>query len=121
MGNSSNNILELPDKSIFNMFEGKGAFTDNKGNVGDFSSRGVRQTNNKGTLIKLTALLIFKTVDGAQMWGYPKRIKTDLLAGAGYFDIFYSSGRLKFLEGKRCQYGLTNTQNDAFVMEGFCK
>ena len=31
------------------MFEGKGAFTDNKGNVGDFSSRGVRQTNNKGT------------------------------------------------------------------------
>ena len=55
------------------------------------------------------------------MWGYPKRIKTDLLAGAGYFDIFYSSGKLKFLEGKRCQYGLTNTQNDAFVMEGFCK
>ena len=121
MGNSSNNILKLPDKSIFNMFEGKGAFTDNKGNVGDFSSRGVRQTNNKGILIKLTALLIFKTVDGSQMWGYPKRIKTDLLAGAGYFDIFYSSGKLKPLEGKRCQYGLTNTKNDAFVMEGFCK
>ena len=33
MGNSiKNDILELPNKSKFNIFEGKGAFTDNRGN-----------------------------------------------------------------------------------------
>ena len=37
MGNALNNsIIELPDKSIFNMFNSKGAFTDNQGNIGDF-------------------------------------------------------------------------------------
>ena len=40
MGNSiKNDITELPDKSIFNIFEGKGAFTDNDGNIGDFLVR----------------------------------------------------------------------------------
>ena len=49
MGNSiKNDILELPNKSKFNIFEGKGAFTDNRGNIGDFSSRGVRQTDEDG-------------------------------------------------------------------------
>ena len=59
MGNSiKNDILELPNKSKFNIFEGKGAFTDNRGNIGDFSSRGVRQTDENGVLVKLTAVLL---------------------------------------------------------------
>ena len=37
MGNTlKNSSIELPDKSIFNMFDSKGAFTDNQGNIGDF-------------------------------------------------------------------------------------
>ena len=37
MGNSiKNDILELPNKSKFNIFEGKGAFTDNRGNIETF-------------------------------------------------------------------------------------
>ena len=52
MGNSlKNKNIKLPDKSIFNMFESKGAFTDNQGNIGDFEGQGVRKTNNKGVLI----------------------------------------------------------------------
>ena len=122
MGNSlQNDIVKLPDKSIFNVFSGKGAFSDNKGNIGDFSSRGVRQTNNKGVLTKLTAVLIFKTTGGSEMWGSPTRAATDLLAGAGYFDVFSVKGNLKELLGKRCQYALTNTKNKSFIMQGFCK
>ena len=37
MGNNlKNSSVELPDKSIFNMFDSKGAFTDNQLNIGDF-------------------------------------------------------------------------------------
>ena len=122
MGNAiKNESLKLPNKSIFNMFEGKRAFTDNRGNIGDFSSRGVRQTDENGTLTKLTAILVFKTTDGSQMWAYPTRVKSDLLVGAGYFDVFYASGNLKKLSGKKCQYGLTVTEKNSFVMQGFCK
>ena len=122
MGNSiQNESIELPDKSVFNFFEGKAAFTDSDGNIGDFSSRGVRQTNSKGILTKLTALMVFETNDGSKMWCYPTREKSELQVGAGYFDIFYASGKFKKLVKKRCQYGLTVTKNKSFVMEGFCK
>lgn len=122
MGNSiKNDILELPNKSKFNIFEGKGAFTDNRGNIGDFSSRGVRQTDEEGILIKLTAVLVLKTNDGSEVWAYPTRVKSELQVGAGYFDIFHSSGNLKNLYGKKCQYGLTITRGKSFVMQGFCK
>ena len=37
MGNTlKNTSIKLPDKSIFNMFDSKCAFTDNQGNIGDF-------------------------------------------------------------------------------------
>ncbi len=122
MGNSiKNDILELPNKSKFNIFQGKGAFTDNRGNIGDFSSRGVRQTDEDGILTKLTAVLILKTNDGSQIWAYPTRVKSELQVGAGYFDIFHSTGNLKNLYGKKCQYGLTVTKEKSFVMQGFCK
>ena len=122
MGNSiKNDILELPNKSKFNIFEGKGAFTDNRGNIGDFSSRGVRQTDEEGVLIKLTAVLVLKTNDGSEIWAYPTRVKSELQVGAGYFNIFHSSGNLKNLYGKKCQYGLTITRDKSFVMQGFCK
>jgi|TARA_B000000532_G_C18845227_1_gene396916 hypothetical protein len=122
MGNSiKNDILELPNKSKFNIFEGKGAFTDNRGNIGDFSSRGVRQTDEEGVLIKLTAVLVLKTNDGSEIWAYPTRVKSELQVGAGYFDIFHSTGNLKNLYGKKCQYGLTVTRDKSFVMQGFCK
>ena len=122
MGNSiKNDILELPNKSKFNIFEGKGAFTDNKGNIGDFSSRGVRQTDENGVLVKLTAVLVLKTNDGSQIWAYPTRVKSELLVGAGYFEIFHSTGNLKNLYGKKCQYGLTVTREKSIVMQGFCK
>ena len=122
MGNSvKNDILVLPNKSKFNVFEGKGAFTDNRGNIGDFSSRGVRQTNEDGILTKLTAVLVLKTNDGSQVWAYPTRVKSELQVGAGYFEIFHSTGNLKNLYGKKCQYGLTVTKEKSFVMQGFCK
>ena len=122
MGNSiKNDILELPDKSKFNIFEGKGAFTDNRGNVGDFSSRGVRQTDKDDILIRLNAVLVFKTNEGSELWAYPTRIKSDLQVGAGYFDVFHSTGNLKNLFKKKCQYGLTVTKEKSFLMQGFCK
>ena len=122
MGNAlRNSYIELPDKSIFNMFESKGAFTDNRGNIGDFTAQGVRQTDNQGTLKKINALIILKTKNNSSLWGYPSRTESYLEVGAGYFDIFSASGDLKELLGKRCQYGLTVTNNKSFVMKGFCK
>ena len=41
---------------------------------------------------------------------YPTRVKSELQVGAGYFDIFHSTGNLKNLYGKKCQYGLTVTR-----------
>ena len=36
MGNTlKNSSVELPDKSIFNMFDSKGGFTNNHGNIRD--------------------------------------------------------------------------------------
>ena len=119
--NFKNSSIELPDKSIFNMFESKGAFTDSKGNFGDFEAQGVRKTNNKGVLINVNALIIFKIDNKSSMWAYPTRVESDLEVGAGYFDVFFASGNLKELLGKRCQYGLTVTKENSFVMQGFCK
>ena len=111
MGNNlKNSSVELPDKSIFNMFDSKGAFTDNKGNIGDFFGQGVRKTNNKGVLIDVNALLILKIDNKSSMWGFPTRVESDLEVGAGYFDVFSASGNLKELLGKRCQYGVTVTK-----------
>ena len=73
MGNNlKNSNIKLPDKSIFNMFESKGAFTDNKGNIGDFEAQGVRKTNNKGVLINVNALIIFKIDNKSSMWAFVK-------------------------------------------------
>ena len=116
-----NTSIELPDKSIFNMFDSKGAFTDNQGNIGDFFGQGVRKTNNKGILIDVNALVIFKIDNKSSMWGFPTRVESDLEVGAGYFDVFSASGNLKELLGKRCQYGLNVTKEKSFVMQGFCK
>ena len=122
MGNAlKNSSIELPDKSIFNMFDSKGAFTDNQGNIGDFFGQGVRKTNNKGILIDVNAIVIFKIDNKSSMWGFPTRVESDLEVGAGYFDVFSASGNLKELLGKRCQYGLTVTKERSFVMQGFCK
>ena len=122
MGNTlKNSSIELPDKSIFNMFDSKGAFTDNQGNIGDFFGQGVRKTNNKGMLIDVNAIVIFKIDNKSSMWGFPTRVESDLEVGAGYFDVFSASGNLKKLLGKRCQYGLTVTKENSFVMQGFCK
>ena len=122
MGNAlKNSSIELPDKSIFNMFDSKGAFTDNQGNIGDFFGQGVRKPNNKGILIDVNAIVIFKIDDKSSMWGFPTRVESDLEVGAGYFDVFSASGNLKELLGKRCQYGLTVTKEKSFVMQGFCK
>ena len=122
MGNTlKNSSIELPDKSIFNMFDSKGAFTDNQGNIGDFFGQGVRKTNNKGILIDVNALVILKIDNKSSMWGFPRRAESDLEVGAGYFDVFSASGNLKELLGKRCQYGLTVTKEKSFVMQGFCK
>ena len=122
MGNAlKNSSIELPDKSIFNMFDSKGAFTDNQGNIGDFFGQGVRKTNNKGILIDVNAIVILKIDDKSSMWGFPTRVESDLEVGAGYFDVFFASGNLEELLGKRCQYGLTVTKENSFVMQGFCK
>jgi hypothetical protein len=68
MGNNlKNSSVELPDKSIFNMFDSKGAFTDNQGYIGDFFGQGVRKTNNKGVLIDVNALLILKIDNKSSM------------------------------------------------------
>ena len=122
MGNTlKNSSVELPDKPIFNMFDSKGTFSDNQGNIGDFFGQGVRKTNNKGILIDVNALVIFKIDNKSSMWGFPTRVESDLEVGAGYFDVFSASGNLKELLGKRCQYGLTVTKEKSFVMQGFCK
>ena len=122
MGNAlKNSSIELPDKSIFNMFDSKGAFTDNQGNIGDFFGQGVRKTNNKGILIDVNALVILKIDNKSSMWGFPTRVESDLEVGAGYFDVFSASGNLKELWGKRCQYGVTVTKENSFAMQGFCK
>ena len=84
MGNTlKNSSVELPDKSIFNMFDSKGAFSDNQGNIGDFFGQGVRKTNNKGILIDVNALVIFKIDNKSSMWGFPTRVESDLEVGAG--------------------------------------
>ena len=122
MGNTLKNTnIKLPDKSIFNMFESKGAFADNQGNIGYFEGQGGRKTNNKGVLINVNALIIFKIDNKSSMWAFPTRVESDLEVGAGYFDVFFASGNLKELLGKRCQYGLTVTKENSFVMQGFCK
>ena len=122
MGNNlKNSSVELPDKSIFNMFDSKGAFTDNQGNIGDFFGQGVRKTNNKGVLIDVNALLILKIDNKSSMWGFPTRVESDLEVGARYFDVFSASGNLKELLEKRCQYGVTVTKENSSVMQGFCK
>ena len=122
MGNSlRNSSIELPDNSVFNMFESKGAFTDSKGNIGDFLGQGIRQTDNEGVLKELNGLVVLKTENNSSIWGYPTRTESALEVGAGYFDVFSASGNLKKLLGKRCQYGLTVTKNKSFVMQGFCK
>ena len=102
------------------MFDSKGAFTDNQGNIGDFFGQGVRKTNNKGILIDVNALLILK-IDKNSMQGFSTRIESNLEVDTGYFDVFSASGNLKELLGKRCQYGVTVTKENSFVMQGFCK
>ena len=103
------------------MFDSKGAFTDNQGNIGDFFWQGVRKTNNKGVLIDVNALLILKIDNKSSMWGFPTRVESDLEVGARYFDVFSASGNLKELLEKRCQYGATVTKENSSVMQGFCK
>ena len=121
MGQLNNQTINLPDKSIFNMFKAEGAFTDSDGNYGDLSARGVRETDSEGKLIKINVLLIFEAIDGSKLYAKPNRINSELGSGAGYFDILFASGKFQKLLGLQCNYGTTITEKEAFIMEGICK
>ncbi len=75
MGNALKNSRRITRQKYFNMFDSKGAFTDNQGNIGDFFGQGVRKTNNKGILIDVNALVILKIDDKSSMWGFPTELK----------------------------------------------
>ena len=94
----------------------KGAFTDNRGNIGDFSSRGVRQTDQEGVLIKLTAVLVLKTNDGSEIWACQLELKSELQVGWVYFDIFsYSTGNLKKLIWKKVSIWTYGYRDKSFL------
>ena len=72
-------------------------------------------------MINVNALIVFKIDNKSLMWTFPTRVESVLEVGAGCFNVFFASGSLKELLGKRCQYGLTVTKQNSFVMQGFCK
>ena len=120
MGKEKNTTIMLPDGSSYNTFYSEGAFTDSDGNYGDITARGVRETNSKGDIKNLSALLIFETKNNGKFYAKANRIETQIEAGAGFFDVLFGSINFQKLEGKRCKYGVTLT-NKAFIMEGKCK
>ena len=120
MGKEKNTTVLLPDGSNFNTFYSEGAFTDSDGNYGDITGRGVRETDSKGDIKSVRALLIFETKNNGKFFAKANRIDSKIDAGAGYFDVLFGSGSFKNLKGKRCNYGLTITRK-SFIMEGLCK
>jgi len=121
MGKIKSNSVTLPDMSIFNMFDSEGAFTDSDGNYGDVVARGVRETDSNGQLINITALIVFESIDGSKIFARPNRKNSELGAGAGYFDVLFASESFNRLQGAQCNYALTVTKQEAFIMEGICK
>tara|TARA_A100001011_G_C13685786_1_gene585554 strand:- start:64 stop:510 length:447 start_codon:yes stop_codon:yes gene_type:complete len=120
MGKEKNTTVVLPDGSNYNTFYSEGAFTDSDGNYGDITGRGVRETDSKGDIKNLSALLVFETKNNGKFYAKANRIESQIEAGAGFFDVLFANGNFEKLIGKRCRYGVTLTDK-AFVMEGICK
>ena len=117
---TSQTKFNLSDGSNYNTFYSEGAFTDSDGNYGDITGRGVRETDSKGNIKNLSALLVFETKNNGKFYAKANRIESQIEAGAGFFDILFGNGNFEKLTGKRCRYGVTLTEK-AFVMEGMCK
>tara|TARA_B100000886_G_C20120176_1_gene365535 strand:- start:78 stop:530 length:453 start_codon:yes stop_codon:yes gene_type:complete len=103
--------FKLADGSSFNTFTlNDGYFYDDRGNSGDTSCRGVRETGPNGNLVNLNVICQITSLSGDQFWARYLRKNTDLDGGAGKIKIISATGSFVFLKDATCTYAISFTK-----------
>ena len=106
----------LPDGNKFSIYEGEGTWTDNYGNYGTNSCRGVVKTD---TFNKIDLEIMCEGLDKNDFknWSMTKRVSDNFEQGVGVNQYIEGTGVWKKLKGLKCRYATSYKNNVSFTLE----
>ena len=107
---------DLPNGNKFSIYEGEGTWTDNYGNYGINSCRGVVKTDD---LNKIDLEIICEGLDknDFKSWSRTKRVSDNFEQGVGVNEYIEGTGVWKRLKGLKCKYATSYKNNVSFTIE----
>ena len=88
----------LPNGNKFSIYEGEGTWTDNYGNYGTNTCRGIVKNDYKN-------------------WSMTKRVSDNFEQGVGASEYIEGTGLWKRLKGLKCNYATSYKNNVSFTLE----
>ena len=106
----------LPNENKFSIYEGEGTWTDNYGNYGTSTCRGVVKTDD---LNKIDLEIMWESSDknDFKYWSVTKRVSDNFAQGVGVNEYIEGNGVWKILKGLKCNYATSYKNNVSFTLE----
>ena len=106
----------LPDGNKFSIYEGEGTWTDNYGNYGTNTCRGVVKTDD---LNKIDLEIMCEGLDKNDFnyWSLTKRASDNFEQGVGINEYIEGTGIWKKLKGLKCKYVISYKNDVSFILE----
>ena len=106
----------LPDGNKFSIYEGEGTWTDNYGNYGTNTCRGVVKTDRLNK-IDLEIMCESSDKNDFKYWSVTKRVSDNFEQGVGVNQYIEGTGIWKRLKGLKCKYATSYKNNVSFTIE----
>jgi len=106
----------LPDGNKFSIYEGEGTWTDNYGNYGTNTCRGVVKTDRLNK-IDLEIMCEGSDKNDFKNWSMTKRVSDNFEQGVGVNQYIEGTGIWKRLKGLKCKYATSYKNNVSFTIE----
>ena len=106
----------LPDGSKFSIYQGEGTWTDNYGNYGTNTCRGVVKTDDLNK-IDLEIMCEGSDKNDYKNWSMTKRVSDNFEQGVGVNEYIEGTGVWKRLKGLKCTYATSYKNNVSFTLE----
>ena len=106
----------LPNGNKFSLYEGEGTWTDNYGNYGTNTCRGVVKINSLKK-INLEIMCEGSDKDDFKNWSITRRVSDNFEQGVGVNEYIEGTGVWKVLKGLNCKYATSYKNNVSFTIE----
>ena len=112
----SDNKIEVPGHLNYMTYQLKGSWTDNYGNYGTTSCRGIVKTDDLNK-IDLEIMCEGSDKNDYKNWSMTKRVSDNFEQGVGLSEYMEGTGVWKRLKGLKCNYATSYKNNVSFTLE----